>query len=254
VHIDLESVLLGEIGLVWLHRTEVFGLDMPVSVAVLGAMAMVNIGFVALFWKHLILGSFDPGLARALGLRPAVVGLGLMALTSATAVAAFEAVGAILFIAFVTAPAATGLLLTSRPFAALLTGCAVGAVSVLGGYALAVRADLTIAPVMALVAGVIFALALVLAPAQGMLARRRTRSEAAARTDLRSLLVHLASHGTDPSPIEHSRKALRDHLMWPEDRAARTILRGLDRGYLDRHGETLTLTDKGRAAALALEE
>jgi manganese/zinc/iron transport system permease protein len=127
-------------------------------------------------------------------------------------------------------------------------------VSVLGGYALAVRADLTIAPVMALVAGVIFALALVLAPAQGMLARRRTRSEAAARTDLRSLLVHLASHGTDPSPIEHSRKALRDHLMWPEDRAARTILRGLDRGYLDRHGETLTLTDKGRAAALALEE
>ena len=81
VHIDVDSVLLGEIGFVWLHRTQVFGVDVPVSVATLGLLALVNLAFVTVFWKHLVVSSFDPALAMALGMAPAAVGVGLLALT-----------------------------------------------------------------------------------------------------------------------------------------------------------------------------
>jgi manganese/zinc/iron transport system permease protein len=253
VHIDLDAVLLGEIGFVWLHRTEVWGLDLPVSVLSLGGLAMVNLAFVGLLWKHLVLGSFDAALAQALGMRPGLVGLGLMALTAATAVAAFEAVGAILFIAFITAPAATGLLLSDRPARAMALAVGFGWASVLSGYALALRFDLPIAPMMALMAGLGFALALMAGPRHGLLAylhrkRAQTMTHAA-----RGLVAHLLEHENEAQPNpETSVAALREHLLWDDEHARRVMLHCLDRGLIRREGTALHLTEKGRAEARRL--
>lgn len=253
VHIDLDSVLLGEIGFVWLHRVEVFGVDMPVAVASLGALTLVNAAFLALMWKELVLSSFDPALAAALGLAPGAVGLALLALTSATAVAAFDAVGAILFIAFVTAPAATGLLLSNRPVVILGLAVAVGVASVGLGYALAVWSDVSIAPMMALVTGGFFALAVLLAPRNGVIARALAGRDSGLRHAARGLLAHLHAHeGTPGALSENTVVALRDHLHWSDEHAAQVLVHCLDRGMITRDGPALHLTEKGRAEARSL--
>lgn len=78
----------------------------------------------------------------------------LLILTSVTAVAAFEAVGAILFMAFAIVPAVTGVLLFRRmgnvlAFAVLSAGGAA-----LAGYLLATWLNSTISGMMALVTAV----------------------------------------------------------------------------------------------------
>ena len=63
LHLDTDTVLLGEIGLVWLDTVTISGIEVPVAVATLGTVLAINAAFVTLFWKELKLASFDPGLA-----------------------------------------------------------------------------------------------------------------------------------------------------------------------------------------------
>ncbi|WP_209425907.1 metal ABC transporter permease [Pararhodobacter sp. SW119] len=250
VHIDTESVLLGEIGFVWLETVTVAGLRVPVAVLTLAAVLAVNLAFVLGFWKELKLATFDPVLAAALGFAPGLMFHALLALTSVTAVAAFDAVGAVLFIAFVIVPPATGFLLTRR--VGRMAGLAVGlaAASAGAGYALAVRWDVSIAGMMALMTGVFFTLALLLAPDQGLIARAlHLRAERAAN-DARTLVAHLFTHQhTAAMDAENTARALIEHLRWPEARARAAILSGLDRDLVRREGPLLWLTEKGQAMA-----
>src|SRR5690554_3147443 len=138
VHIDVDTVLLGEIGFVWLHTVSIFGQRVPVAVATLGVVLVVNLAFVLLLWKELKLATFDPGLAAALGFLPGVLHYAILTLTSVTAVAAFDAVGAILFIAFVIVPPATAYLLTRRLWLMVALAVALSVAACVSGYALAV--------------------------------------------------------------------------------------------------------------------
>lgn len=253
VHVDVDTVLLGEIGFVWLETVVVAGAEVPVSVLTLGVVAAVNLLFVAAFWKELKLGSFDPALAAALGLAPGVLHYGLLVLTSVTAVAAFEAVGAILFIAFAIVPAATALFLTDRPGRALVLAMALAVLAAGLGQGLAFRADVSIGGMMAVVAGGLFGLALVLAPRRGVLARLRRRKAQAAEADARTLVAHLFTHEDSAAALrENLASALSEHLHWPAPRAAAVIVQGLDRGLILRQGGSLVLTPKGREVARAI--
>ncbi|MBK5927321.1 metal ABC transporter permease [Rhodobaculum claviforme] len=253
VHIDVETVLLGEIGFVWLHTVPLWGAEVPVTVLTLSAMLAINLAFVLALWKELKLSIFDPGLAAALGLAPVAVGYGLLALTSATAVAAFDAVGAVLFIAFVIVPPATAFLLTRRLAVMVVLAAAVAVVSVLSGYQLARLWDVSIAGMMATMTGVFFAAALVAAPADGLLAQALRRRTQRLDADCAALVAHLATHAGTPAMAEESTmRALVDHLRWPDARARAVVLRGLDRGLIRRDGSGLVLSPKGDAMARAL--
>jgi hypothetical protein len=91
--------------------------------------------FVIAFFKELKLSTFDPALATALGLAPTAMFYALLTLTSATAVAAFDAVGAVLYIAFVIVPPAAAYLLTDRLIPMLVLSAAIGMISSAAGYA-----------------------------------------------------------------------------------------------------------------------
>jgi len=250
VHLDVHAVLLGEIGFVWLDMVTVAGIDMPRAVATLAPVLVLNAAFVGLFYKELKLSSFDAGLAAALGFRPALLSYALLALVSITAVAAFEAVGAILFVVFVIVPAATAFLLTTRLAVMVPLSVGIAVAASLAGYPLAVHLDVSIAGMMALVAGGGFLLALLAAPRSGLLAQRRARAARSLDRDCRTLAVHLMTHrDTAQAPVETAAHALRAHLRWPEERARRVILASLDRGFITRAGETLALTEKGIAVA-----
>lgn len=174
VHIDVDAVLLGDIAFAWLDVTTVFGLEVAVSLLTMAIVTAVVVGFVIALFKELTLTTFDPALAIALGFRPALIGAGLLSLLSVTAVGAFDAVGAILFIAFVVVPPSAAYLLTDRLsiLAWLSVGIAVASSAV--GYAVAVAWDVSIGGSMASATGLFFALALLLGR-HGLIARARRR-------------------------------------------------------------------------------
>ncbi|MEM7026310.1 MAG: metal ABC transporter permease, partial [Pseudomonadota bacterium] len=97
VHIDQHTVLLGEIGFIWLDTMAIAGFEIPRALVWMSVITLINAAYVTFFFKELKLTTFDPGLARALGFAPTLVFYALLLLTSITAVAAFDAVGAVLF-------------------------------------------------------------------------------------------------------------------------------------------------------------
>lgn len=150
VHVDTHTVLLGEIGFVWLERVPFLGLEVPRAPLVLAAVLLLDVAYVLAFWERLVAASFDPLHARLQGLAPEPTLLGLLVLMALTAVAALDAVGVVLFVAFAIVPAVAARLLAARMGAVTALAVAIGTAAALAGYPLAVAADVSIGGTMAL--------------------------------------------------------------------------------------------------------
>ena len=250
VHLDTDVVILGELALAPFDRLAVFGLDLPHSLVTLAVILLVNVAFIALFYKELKLSTFDPALAAALGFSPALLHYGLMALVSVTAVGAFDAVGAILVVALMVTPAATAYLLTDDLRKMLLLSVGIGAGSALAGYWLARLLDANIAGSMATMTGIVFLVVFVLAPQRGLLAVARRRNRQRWEFAQAMLAIHLLHHeGTPEAPQENRAEHLHEHMRWQAPFAAR-VVRGAERsGAVRSENGILTLTDRGRQLA-----
>lgn len=176
VDLDPSCVLYGLLEYVVLETVDVAGVAVPRAVVVLGGVLVLNIAFVVAFYKELKLTSFDPQLANALGYSPLVLQTMLMTAVAMTCVASFEAVGSILVVAMFIVPAATARLLTDRFAVTIWLSLVLAALSAPLGYATAVWLDTSVAGMMSVVAGAMFALAAIAAPRYGLVARimRRT--------------------------------------------------------------------------------
>lgn len=255
VHIDTHTVLLGEIGFVWLDTMPVAGYDVPQALVWMGAVTLVNGAFVGLFYKELKLTTFDPTLASALGFAPTALFYLLLMLTSTTAVAAFDAVGAVLFVAFVIVPPATAYLLTDRLSVMLLLGCAVSVVASVTGYWSAVALDVSIGGMMAVMTGVCLTLAFLFGPRYGLLAQLVRDWRQRYADECRALVVHLYQHEDDMNAVqETAQSALEHHLFWPPGKARGVLHRSLRTGLVLQSGEKLRLTERGRKTAQTLLE
>lgn len=202
-HVDLDPgcVLYGAIEFTPFDTIRVGGWALPRAAVVLSAVFLLNLGVVILFYKELKISAFDPGLATALGINARAMHYLLMTLVAITTVAAFESVGSILVVAMLIVPGATAYLLTDRLSAMLVISLVIaGLTSVLGhlgaitipplfGYA-----DTSSTGSMATVIGILFLLALLVAPRHGVFGKalRRLRlSLQIAREDVLSLLWRL---------------------------------------------------------------
>lgn len=170
VHLDADSVLLGELAFAPFERLVLFGVDLGAKgVYTSAAMLALNLALVLILFKELHLASFDPVLAFVTGFSPSLIHYLTMGVTSFTAVGSFGAAGSVLVVAFMSAPAATGFLLADS-FGSMLTFAALSAVvSALAGYHAAAALDLSIAGAMAAASGCVFLLALLAAPKRGLL-------------------------------------------------------------------------------------
>lgn len=255
VHIDTHTVLLGEIGFVWLDTVPLGGAEVPLALLSLGAITLVNLVFVLLLYKELKLMSFDEALARTLGFMPAVLFYALLTLTSATAVAAFDAVGAVLFVAFVIVPPSAAYLLTDRLWRMILYGALISLASSVVGYFLAVMWNVSIGGMMALTTGGFLLLALLMGPRYGLIAqelRRRGQHSANAR---RALVVHLFNHeGRAGQEEENSLAALREHLNWSPAMVDRVVRQAQANDLVTVEGDQLLLTRAGRGVAREILE
>jgi manganese/zinc/iron transport system permease protein len=133
---------------------------------------------VLVFFKELKLSSFDPALATSMGFSSTFMHYALMVLVAITAVASFESVGNILVVAMFIVPPATAFLLTDRLGVMLVLSALVAALAAVGGHVSAVIVptwfgyqSTSTAGMMAVVVGLLFALALMFAPRQGLVLR-----------------------------------------------------------------------------------
>lgn len=257
VHLDTDAVLLGELALAPFDRLALAGWDIgPRALWVSGAVALLDLLFVLLFYKELKLSTFDAGLAAALGFSPALLHYALMLMVALTAVASFEAAGSVLVVALMIAPPAAAWMLTDRLRWMIGGALLIGVASAVGGYFAARLADASIAGSMATMTGAAFLLALLLSPARGLLPvlarRRRQRLQFAGEM----LLVHLSQHeGQADEAVECSLDHLHEHLRWKPPFAAR-IVRLVTRRELARveGNRLLLLTEAGRRTAREVVE
>ncbi len=139
-----------------------------------GGVTLLALAVLALCYKELLLASFDPTVARALGLPLGRLDLLLLLLIALTAVVAVRAVGVILVVAMLVTPAATARLLANRLPAMMALGALIAAASgIVGLYA----ADLfQVAPggTIVVTATLVFAVVWLLSP-RGALAGRAPR-------------------------------------------------------------------------------
>src|SRR3989338_7368493 len=92
-----------------------FCLDLgPQPFVIMSAVCLLSLALIILFYKELLITSFDTALALSLGINVVFIQYLLMGMVSTTIVAAFESVGAILVVAMLIAPGATASLLTDR--------------------------------------------------------------------------------------------------------------------------------------------
>jgi manganese/zinc/iron transport system permease protein len=135
---------------------------------------------VGLMWKELKATTFDPQFGATVRLRPVLLSRLLLVASAVTAVAAFDAVGAILVVTLLIVPAATAYLLTDRLVVMVAVAIGIGWVGAAVGYAVALPMDSSIAGAMGLVCTACFVLALLLSPRHGLLTRRWRRARAGA--------------------------------------------------------------------------
>ena len=207
VDLDPDCVLCGAIELVPLDTVRLFGLDVPRAAVTIGAALGLNVVFIVLFYKELKISAFDPALATTLGINATLMHYMLMILVAITTVAAFESVGSILVIAMLIVPPAAAHLLTDRLSVMLVLSVVLSAAAAAGGHVAAIATpswfgfpgmSTSTAGMMAVVAGLIFAGALVAGPRHGVVSKivhRAALSLRIARQDVLGLLYRLQEKG-----------------------------------------------------------
>lgn len=254
VHLDTDAVLFGNIEFVAFDRLFVGDLDLgPQSYWVSGALCVLNLAFVLLFYKELKLATFDAGLAATLGFSPFLIHYALMALVSVTAVGAFTAVGAVLVVALMIVPAAAAYLLTDKLPIMMLLAALIGAVSAVLGYALALAIDSSVAGAIVAVAGALFVAALLFSPSHGLIAKQRRIERQRVQIGLEALLVHLLNHeGEEGEAHEAELAHLHSELRWTRPFAQHIVGIAAARGLIMQHNGHLALTDIGRGQGRGL--
>lgn len=245
----------------------------PKSITTMSIITFFNLLFVILLYKELKLATFDAGLAATLGFRPGVLHYLLMTLASITAVGAFDAVGAVLVVAFFIVPAATAYLLTDRLWIMLGASGFIGALAVYTGYDFATTGsilgifninrvlillddtigirgyttwDSSISASMVMMAGFFFILAWIVSPRYGLVSGAVRRFSQRRHFAEQMLLAHLANHQhTDDVLEECDLDRLPQHLRWDSARIQRVIRRLQLKKQVLIEDKLVKLTERG---------
>ena len=134
-------------------------------------ISLVVIAVVILFYKQLLLSTFDPIMAQAIGLPTKLIHYLLMLLLSLVTVASLKTVGVVLVVAMLITPGATAYLLTDRLSVMLVLAVIFGVFSSVTGVYFSYVYDVATGAAIVLVASFLFALSFFFSPKQGFLPR-----------------------------------------------------------------------------------
>lgn len=197
VDLDQECVLYGEITFVPLAKhLWVAGVDWgPIPFCVMVGVGLAVLTLIVLFYKEFLITSFDMPLAISLGINTVLVNTLLMGMVSASVVAAFESVGAILVVTMLIAPGASAYLWTNRLPRMLGLAVCHAILSTLIGLEVAIALDASVAGCMSTVGMILFLLSFILSPVEGLASRLKKFRPANARFSAFSEELPLAELG-----------------------------------------------------------
>jgi manganese/iron transport system permease protein len=158
--IDLHNFLFGDI----------LGIDANDVIRVLLITILVLI-FVVFFYKELLFYTFNPLGARASGLPVNLIHFGLISAITLTIIASMQAVGVVLVISLLIGPASTAYLLVKELHQMMILGAVFSCFSSVTGMYVSYYFNIPSGAAIVLVATVLFIIALLFSPSQGILTR-----------------------------------------------------------------------------------
>ena len=248
VHLDTEVVLIGEIILAPLHRINFLGISLPKALVQMSLVLLINAAFIAVFYRKLKISSFDPVYAGVAG----IAGTGLyyvfMALVSFTAVSAFESVGAILAIAFFISPAASAYLISKDLKITIFLAAAYAVVNSCIGYFLAVKFNVSMSGMCALVSGLTFMITIAVYPG-GIITKMIRYIKNKNRFSRELLILHIDNHTGKKNALgELGYSTIREHIAWSDRKLKYVLDKLIKKGYVYRAKErgVYSLTETGK--------
>ncbi|OOE09937.1 metal ABC transporter permease [Fictibacillus arsenicus] len=167
---DLYHILFGNVLAVRMS-------DMWITVGI----GVLVIGLVTLFYKELLVSTFDPTMAQSYGLPNKWIHYALMVVLTMVTVASLQTVGIVLVVAMLITPAATAYLLTNRLSVMIYLSAFFGIIASVFGLYFSFIYNLASGATIVLVSAFMFAMAFFFSPSQGLvwkaLKARKNRAE-----------------------------------------------------------------------------
>lgn len=248
VHLDTEVVLIGEIILAPLHRINFLGLSLPKALIQMSFVLLINIVFIAVFFRKLKISSFDPVYAGVAGIAGAGLYYVFMALVSFTAVSAFESVGAILTISFFISPAASAYLISKDLKIIIFLAAVYAVVNSCIGYFLAVKFNVSMSGMCALVSGLTFMITIAVYPG-GIITKIIRYIKNKNRFSRELLILHIDNHTGKKNALgELGYSTIREHIAWSDSKLKYVLDKLIKKGYVYRAKErgVYSLTETGK--------
>ena len=243
IHLDTDMVLLGELAYAPFHRLYIGSLDCgPYALWQMMVVVLLNSSILYCTYPGLILSIFDANVARTQGFKPQLLYYILMALTSISAVSAFEVAGSLLVVTLMITPAASALLLCTTLGSLMHTSIFLTLFASLSGYFFAHLMDLSISGSIATMHGVIFLLTFIFAPEKGIVSHFK-RSYRQKKEHALSIICSLLLKNPQQRPT------IAKKLSWPQHFVDQNIDQLLHQGFIHLHDSRIVLTPKGVAFA-----
>lgn len=217
VHLDVDIVLMGEVIMAPLNTVNFLGMEIPKSLLQMSVMGLINIAFIRIFFKELKLTTFDAEFAKIAGFSEVLLFYGLMSLTSFTTVVAFEAVGAILVISFLIAPASSAYLISKNLRTMIIISVLYSILNSILGFVLAMYYNLSMSGMSATIAGITFFITF-LFNKNGFLMKIITRKRKHIEFKKDAFLMHVGNHQQgENSKEELGIGIIHKHLSWKKE-------------------------------------
>lgn len=158
---DLFHILFGNI-------LAVQDIDKWLTIGVSGIVLIV----IILFFKELLITSFDPLMARAIGMKVNFYHYLLMVLLMLVSVTAMQSVGTILIVAMLITPAATAYLYTNSLRKMIILSSSLGAVSSVLGLFIGYSFNIAVGSSIFITSAIIFAISFLVSPKQNFIKKK----------------------------------------------------------------------------------
>ena len=127
---------------------------------------------IVLFFKELLITSFDPLMAKAIGMKVNFYHYLLMVLLTLVSVTAMQSVGTILIVAMLITPAATAYLYTNSLRKMIILSSSLGAVSSILGLFIGYSFNIAVGSSIVITSAIIFAISFLVSPKQNFIKKK----------------------------------------------------------------------------------
>ena len=127
---------------------------------------------IVLFFKELLITSFDPSMAKAIGMKVNFYHYLLMVLLTLVSVTAMQSVGTILIVAMLITPAATAYLYTNSLRKMIILSSSLGAVSSVLGLFIGYSFNIAVGSSIVITSSIIFAISFLVSPKQNFIKKK----------------------------------------------------------------------------------